>query len=230
MVKVMTRRLALVIVVCFAVLPVSSAYSARRINYSMRGVSFQQEDGWVAIKRDDGILFVWNVRELHFTLEIKGKDINPLNDPEHIFFNVDGMILQVQLALVSEFAPDAKERKLDDKAILAAHRDWESKFIAGLLGTKLKVESFNAKLSNSEVASLWQFDMPERMNADSKKQVYLTVVSNHYVLLLNTAATATISDEAARKFLLETIATLKISSTPIDVKKLSESIRAGSKP
>jgi hypothetical protein len=229
--RLMITGLALITGVSLAVLPVaSSTDSARRINYSTSGVSFQQEDGWVAIKGDDGILFAWNIRELHFTLEIKGKDIKPLNDPDHIFFTVDGMTLQIQVASIREFVPDAKEKKFDDRTILAAHRDWESKFIEGLLGTHLKVESFNAKPSNSRVASLWQFDMPQGMNADAKKQVYLTVVSNDYVLLLNSPATASTSDEAARKFLLDTMATLKISSTPIDVKKLAESIRAGSKP
>ena len=66
--------------------------------------------------------------------------------------------------------------------------------------------------------------------SDAKKQLYLTVVSKDYVLLLNGVATAAISEEVVRKFLLDTIATLKISPTPIAVKKLSESIRKGTGP
>ena len=199
--------------------------------YSAFDNSIEQEDGWSAIKTNEGILFVWNVRGLYFTLSIKGKEIKPLNDPEHIFFSVDGMVFQIQLAAIRDFAPDAKEKKLDDKSILAAHRDWEAKFVEGLLGgSKLKVRTFNAKLSSGSDACLWQFDMPEGMNAEAKKQVYLTVVSKDYVLLLNSVATATISDDEGRKFLLETIATLKISPAPIDVMKLSESIRKGVGP
>jgi hypothetical protein len=190
----------------------------------------EQEDGWVAIKTDEGVLFVWNVRGLYFTLSLKGKEIKPLNDPEHIFFSVDGLIFQVQLAAVRDFAPDAKTTKLDDRAILAAHRDWEAKFIEDLLKSKLKVQNFNAKLSSGSDASLWQYDMPEGMNAEAKKQIYLTVVSKDYVLLLNGVSTATISDEVVRKFLLDTIATLKISPTPVDLKKLSDSIRQGVAP
>lgn len=221
----------LVIFVLLTVGPaVSSVNLARGIVYSTANLSIQQEDGWVAIKTDEGVLFVWNVRGLYFTLSLNGKEIKPLNDPEHIFFSVDGMIFQIQLALIHDFAPDAKEKKLDDKSILAAHRDWESKFIEGLLGNKLKLQSFNAKLSTGGEASLWQFDMPEGMNAEAKKQIYLTVVSKDYVLLLNSVATATISEENARKFLLDTMSTVKISSTAIDVKKLSESIRKGVSP
>ncbi|MDQ6652410.1 MAG: hypothetical protein M3Y84_06675 [Acidobacteriota bacterium] len=227
----MPARLALVIAVLLAVPPVaSSANSARLINYSTPSVSFQQQDGWVAIKTDDGILFVWNIRELHFTLAIKGKDIKPLNDPDHIFFTVDGMALQIQVVSIREFAPDAKEKKFDDRTILAAHRDWEFKFIEGLLNSKLKLQTFNARVTNGGDASLWQFDMPKGIDAEAKTQLYLTVVREDYVVMLNSAATTTISEEAARKVLLDTIVTLKISPALIDVKKLSESISAGSKP
>ena len=191
--------------------------------------SLQDESPVNAIKTVDGYLLVWNRPNIHLTVLIKGKNIKPLNDTEHVFFNVDGMVFQLQLASVSEFAPDAKERQLDDKAILAAHRDWESKFLEGLLGSKLKLQSFNVKLSNAGEASLWQFDMPEGMNADTRKQLYLTVVRGNYVVLLNSTATATIPEETARKFLLDTMASLKISTTPIDVKKLSESIRKRSR-
>lgn len=226
--RIMTTRLALAVGLLFAVSPpVKPTDAWQLITYRALGVAFQQKDGWAAIKTDEGILFVWNVRELHFTLSIKGKEIKPLNDPDHIFFSVDGMVVQVQVASIAEFVADAKEKKLDDKAILAAHRDWETKFIEGLLGKTLKAQVFSARLSSGSDASLWQFDMPEGMNAEAKKQVYLTVVSKPYVLLLNCVATDTISEDVARKFLLDSIATLKISSTPIDVEKLSESIRKG---
>jgi hypothetical protein len=231
----MTKRFLLVAAVLLAITcpPLTRASSPdqnQAFTFSAVNIPLQQEDGWVAIKTNEGILFVWNVRGLYFTLTIKGKEIKPLEDPEHIFFNVDGMIFQVQLASIRDFAPDAKEKKLDDKSILAAHRDWESKFIEGLLGSKLTVRAFNAKLSSGSDASLWQFDMPAGMNAEAKKQVYLTIVSKDYVLLLNSVATATTSDDVARKFLLDTIATLKISPTPIDITKLSESIRNGVAP
>jgi hypothetical protein len=190
----------------------------------------QQEDGWVTIKLDEGLLFVWNVRGLYFTLTIKGKEVKALNDPDHIFFSVDDKIFQIQVAAISQFAPDAKEKKLDDKALLAAHRDWEAQYIEGILKIKLPVRSFNAKLSNGSDALMWQFDMPEGTNAEAKQQIYLTLVNKDYILLLNSVATATVSDELARKFLLETVATLKVSPSAIDVKALSQSIRAGTKP
>jgi hypothetical protein len=209
---------------------VSSVKAARAIDYSTRGVSFQQEDGWVAIKTDEGILFVWNVHELHFTFAVKGKEIKPLNDPDHIFFMVDGKALQIQVASMREFAPDAKEKKLDDRAILAAHRAWESKYIEDLLKSKLQLHTFNVKLSNGSDASLWQFDMPPGISEEAKTQFYVTVVREGYVVMLNCEATATISEETARKFLLDTMATLKLSPVAIDVQKLAESIRKGATP
>lgn len=189
-----------------------------------------EEEGWTAITTADGVLFVWNAHNLYFTLLLKGKEIKPFDDPEHIFFSVDGKVLQIQLSSIANFAPDAKEKKLSERAILAAHRDWESKFIGDMLHSSVRVQTFNAKLSNGKEATMWQFDMPEALRAEATKQLYLTLIQNDYVLMLNTEATASTADTEGRKFLLDTIATLKLSPTPIDVKKLSDSIRAGAKP
>ncbi|HEV7747494.1 MAG TPA: hypothetical protein VGO56_21025 [Pyrinomonadaceae bacterium] len=189
-------------------------------------VAQQPDDGWAVIKTADGALFVWNASGVYFSLALKGAEIKPLDDPEHIFLSVDGRVLQIQLAAIKNFAPDAKEKRLDDKAILAAHREWESKYIEQLVHSKLTLRTFNAKLSTGSDASMWQFDMPEGMNAAAQKQLYLTLVAKDYVLMLNSETGAAVSDADGRKFLLDTIATLKFSPTPIDVQKLSESIRS----
>ena len=225
----------------FIVEPVSARSATGTTNFTTRRhfrpnthasprASFQQTDGWALITTADGVLFVWNVHELHFTLAVKGKDIKRVNDPDHIFLNVDGKILQIQAVEIRDFAPDAKVKKLDDKAVLTAHRDWESKYIEGLLGNKLTLHSFSVNTSALGAASLWEFDMPEGMNAEVKMQSYVTVVRGDYVVMLNGEATNTISEAEVRKFLLDTFATLKISEVPFDVKKLSESIRAGRNP
>ena len=227
--KGMTGHLVLVVTVLFGVnAPLQRTDASQLIAPQVPAVSPQQGQGWTTIKTDDGILFVWNVRGLYFTLSVKGKEIKPLDDPDHIFFSVDGQVLQIQTAAINNFAPDAKEKKLEDKAILAAHRDWEAKYIEDLIHAKLAVRTFNTKLSNGSEALMWQFDMPEGMNTEAQKQLYLTLVAKDYVLMLNSEATATIPDADGRKFLLDTIATLKLSPTPIDVKKLAESISAGS--
>ena len=183
-----------------------------------------------AIKTADGYLLVWNRPDIHFSVLIKGKDIKPLNDSEHVFFQVDGMVFQIQLASIGEFAPEAKEKKLDDKTILAAHRDWESQYAEEMMRGKLKVESSSTKLSSGADALLWQYDMPEAMKVEAKKQVYLTVVSGDYVMVFNSVVTPKVSEEQARKLLQDTVATVKTSPDPIDVKKLSESVRKGVTP
>ena len=209
---------------------VQITYASKPIASQGPSTAPQQEDGWTTVKTNDGVLFVWNVRGLYFTLAIKGKEIKPLEDPDHIFFSVDGQVLQIQTTALSNFAADAKEKKLDDKAILVAHRDWETKFIEDLIHAKLAVRTFNTKLSNGSDALMWQFDMPAGMNDVAQKQLYLTLVARDYVLMLNSEATATFSDADGRKFLLDTIATLKLSPTPIDVKQLAESISKEVKP
>jgi hypothetical protein len=199
-----------------------------RVNKNPGG-PVQQDEGRAAIKTADGMLFVWNRPDIHFTVAIKGADVKPMGDPDHVFFNVDGKVLQIQIVQISEFAPDAKTKKLDDQSILAAHRDWESKYVEGLLNSQLVLQSSSTKVNGSD-ALAWQYDVPAAIRADTRKQLYLTLVSGDYVLLINSVATDTVSDEVARKFLLDTAATLKTSPTTIDVKKVAESIKAGGKP
>jgi hypothetical protein len=187
-----------------------------------------QEDGWTALKTDDGILFVWNRTGLSFTLSIKGREIRPM-DGENILFMVDGSVLQIQSLPISDFAPDARAKKLDDKSILSAHRDWESKYLeTELLHSKLTVQSTSEKLANGSQVLIWQFDLPERLQtSDAKKQLYVTVVAKDYIILLNGVVTATTSEATVRSFLLDKMSTLKVSPERIDVKKLQEAIRKG---
>jgi len=72
--------------------------------------------------------------------------------------------------------------------------------------------------------------MPAGISEEAKTQLYVTVVREGHVVMLNCEATATISEEAARKFLLDTMATLKLSPVAIDVQKLAEAIRKGATP
>jgi hypothetical protein len=191
----------------------------------------QQEDGISAVKTDEGLMLVWNQPDIHFTLEIKGKDVRPLNSAEHVFFNVDGMPFQVQSAAITEFMKDADRKKQDDKSILMAHRDWESQFIqSSLLDKKLNVQTVPQKLSNGGQALLWKFEMPampEVTNSTAKSQIYLTVVSGDKVILLNGVVEGAIAESAVEKFLLDTISTLKVSPKPIDLRELQETIRKG---
>jgi hypothetical protein len=191
-----------------------------------------QEDGWTAIKTDNGILFIWNRKDLSFTLSIKGNEIRPLDAGENIFFAVDGLVLQIQSLPIGNFAPDARIKKLDEKSILLAHRDWEAKFLENeLLHSKLTVQTSSEKLANGREALIWQFDLPEGFRTpDATKQMYLSVVARDYVVLLNGVVNATAPEATVRGFLLDKIATLKISPDRIDVKKLQEAIRKGDPP
>lgn len=191
----------------------------------------QQENGINAVKTVDGFVLVWNQPGVHFTLAVRGKDIRPLTSTEHVFFNVDGVIFQVQSVATSEFMKDAQKKKPDDKSILLAHWDWESQFIeSSLLGKKLKVQTAPQKLSNGSEALIWKFDMPEMpegAQSSAKSQIYLTVVSGDHVILLNGVVEGEISEDTVQKFLLDTVSTLKASPKPINLRELQESIRKG---
>jgi hypothetical protein len=194
---------------------------------AMSGVSARPQEGGInAIKTADGFVLVWNQPDVHFTLAIKGKDVHPLNSTEHVFFNVDGVVFQVQTVALSEFMEGAQKKRPDNSSILTAHRDWESRFIeSSLLGKKLNVRTSPQKLSDGSEALLWKFDMPEGMNSDAREQIYLTVVRGDHVILLNGVVEGATAESKVEKFLLDTIATLKVSPEPINLQELQESIR-----
>ena len=206
---------------------VSSANAA-----NVHRFSSTEEDKWTTIKTDAGILFVWNREGLHFTLAVKGNQIRHMESPDNILFTVDGRVFQIQSLPIGDFAPDARKNKLDDKSILLAHRDWESAFLQNeLLHSKITVRSSNEKLSGGADVLFWAYDLPDQFkNPDAKTQMYLSTVAKDYVILLNSVVSATGSEDSVRKFLLETIKTLKLSNDPFDVDKLQEAIRKGIEP
>jgi hypothetical protein len=223
-----TTRVSLLCAVLIATVAGTGLTSAKPIPPFAESLS-QQEDGWTAIKTDDGILFIWNRKDLSFTLSIKGNEIRPVDAGENIFFLVDGLLLQSQSLPISNFASDARKNKLDDKAILMAHRDWETKFLeTELLHSKITTQSSSVKSANGTEALLWQYDLPEGFrNPDARTQMYLSVVAKDYVILLNSVINSTASDTTVRSFLLDKISTLKVSQDRIDVKKMQEAIRKG---
>jgi len=193
---------------------------------------FAQEDGWTALKTEDGILFIWNWPNLGFTLSIKGSDIRPMDDKQNIFFVVDGMVLQIQSLPITNFAPDARKNKLDGKAILAAHRDWETRFLENeLLHQKIAVQSSLEKLTDGSEVLIWSYELPEGFrNPDAQKQVYATVIARDYLILLNGVVGEGGSEANVRQFLLRNLSTLKFSADRVDVKKVQEAIRKGGRP
>jgi hypothetical protein len=187
-------------------------------------VRADEEGDVAAIKTDYGYLLVWNRNDTHFTLEIKGKDVQPQNSTDIVFFNVDGKVLQVQSLPVSAFLKDAKERKQDAAMILKAHQAWEVQYLEESFGSKLKVESAAEKLSSGNVALYWTYDMPEGKSKTVKKQLYLTTLAKDRLLLLNSVVDETTTESAARQLLLDTAATWKLSSDKLDVEKLRRAI------
>src|SRR6267143_4140499 len=102
-------QLALLLGICSGSILTEPVKARSTLAHSLPRGSFQQEDVWALIKTEDGVLFVWNLHELHFTLTVKGKEIKQVNVPDRIFLAVDGKTLQIQAAQISNFAPNARE-------------------------------------------------------------------------------------------------------------------------
>lgn len=191
----------------------------------------QTDDGIAAIKAPDGYVLVWNQPGSHFTLTIKGKDVQT-ESREYVLFKVDQMFFQVQAVAIRKFMKETAKGKAEETAILMAHRDWESDYLQNTLKKKFTVQTVVKKLRDGRDALLWRYDMPElppEMHSTAKAQVYLSVVCGNHVILLNSAVEGLKTEAMAQALLLDTIATLQTSVTPIDVQEVRKTI-LGEKP
>jgi hypothetical protein len=191
------------------------------------GVEARQDDEITAVKTEDGVLLVWNRPNDYFTIEIRGREIRPLDSSGHVFFNVDGIVLQVQSVAVSEFLKDAGKAGESPQSMLAVHRDWETRFIESSLSRKLKVRSSAVKLKEGGEALFWKYDIPKGVGSDASQQLYLSAVNGRSVLLLNGVVTGKHKEEAVRRLLVNTMETLRKSPKPFDLQELQESLRRG---
>ena len=191
------------------------------------GSIFAQEEQSGMVKSANGILVVWNEPGNCFTIEIKGKNILP--GKQQMMFQVDGRFFQIQTVEKKAFRKNLNEKTLDDKAILAAHRDWEREYISGVIKRELKVESGWLKLPGGEDILAWNYDMPKVADSQTAiKQLYLAVVKRDHVLLLNTALENVGEEQQAKDLLLQTLSTLKSSDKPLSLRKASEQIKKDS--
>ena len=182
----------------------------------------QEEKAIASIQTPTGAILVWNETGNYFTLEITGKSVRPNNSTGDVFFNVDGMVLQVQVAAFSQIFKGSSGKGQTAESILLAHKDWESEYAEGILGKKIKVQSSPLKLKNGNDALFWTYDMPEGVKAESKKQLFLTMVNNDSVIVLNSVVIGSTKEEDIKQLLTRTLETIKLSPEPFNVEKLRE--------
>lgn len=190
---------------------------------TVAAVASQQADQVVALKSEAGVLLVWNEPGNHFTVELRGDEIEPLPESGHVFFRVEGVVVQVGAIGVDEFAHGAGGRPIPE--ILAAHRDWEARYIGGRLGAQIVIQSSEVDLGPIGKGLLWGYDMPPGLDAEAKKQIYLTVLNKRHVLYFNGVVTAAAAEGRVTKLLMTVASSLRVSRDRVDVKKPRKKLR-----
>lgn len=180
------------------------------------------QDSTTLLKTDAGILWVHNGGQTNFTIEIKGNDIQPLQ--EFPFISVDKRPMQVHVLAIDEFYQAKPQSQANSSAILQAHQNWEAEHHSKLLSTKLKVEA-EALLVNGREALFWSYQMPAAHQSDFQAQLFLTIVIGNDLLLLNTPAKTNEPLNTSRTFLLDTLKTIKVSKTIFNIQTLQEEFR-----
>lgn len=186
-------------------------------------ISAQQNKtyGKVSIKTAYGYLFISNSSEKSFTLEIRGKDIEVVNEGNNRIFYVDEKLLNIVQADTKNFV--SANEKLTEEAILEKHKMWESEFRSQAFKKKLELTTEPVTIRDFK-AMFWGYRRP-LANEEYDRDYLLTKLVGKEVLALNTSLYIGEKLPDYQKFLVETLATLKVSSEPFDVQKLTEEFR-----
>lgn len=186
--------------------------------------AFAQQEQSGLVKTAKGYLIVWNEPGNYFTMEVRGDKILPSARPRMLM--VDGRFFEIQTTKKEQFL-NPNDKTLDDKAVLAAHRDWERDYASGLLKAELKVESEWLKLPTGQDALGWSYKMPKGPQSGTvKKQFYLTLVNREHVIVLNSALEGG-EEKDTKQLLLQTMLTLKPTDKPLNIQKAAEQVKKG---
>ena len=208
-------KLPIVFLLCLALaVPVSAASMGR-----------QTPDAAVLVlKSQQGFVLLYNQGKLHFTMEFVGREWVPV-DSEQMFFKVDGRVLQLQVAKLTDFLPGSEKTKFKDTEILEKHRAWEQEFLGGLLKAKLNVTSGKVTTKGDREGLLWHFPIPDGMNQQVNQQVFLTSVVGEQVLVLNAGVEKNDTVTSVSRYLTDCLSSLRVSDKSIDTKTVQEEIR-----
>jgi hypothetical protein len=182
----------------------------------------QQPESSGLIKTAEGFLVVWNEPGNYYTIELKAKEIQALQNP--LWFKLDGKFFQMLAAGKREFLKD--EKTADDKAVLIAHEKWESDYLMGLIGRKFDVKSSWTKLANGHDALMWSYDMPKIDERQTVlRQLYLTTIKGDHVFGLNVPVEPGDDEKRLWQLLTDTIDTLKPSDRPLKLEDASRMVK-----
>src|SRR5439155_21421467 len=98
-----------------------------------------------------------------------------------------------------------------------AHKDWESHYAESALGEQLKVQSIGQKSVDGRESLYWKFDTPKNFSGPGKTRLFLTTMNGEYVIVLTCVIMSSDEESRVRQFLLDTLATLRVSAEPFDI-------------
>ncbi len=177
--------------------------------------------GKLSIKTAYGYLFISNTSEKSFTLEIRGKEIEIINEGNNRMFVVDEKLLHIVQADTKAFI--SANEKLSEEESLEKHKVWESEYRSQAFKTKLELKMEKVTVKDFKTM-FWGYTRP-LANEEYDRDYLLTKIIGKDVLALNTSIYIGEKVSDYQKFLVDTLSTLKISDEPFDVQKLTEEFR-----
>lgn len=176
-----------------------------------------------AIKTDKGILFVHNGEKKSFTVEIVGKKVKTVRNPNPLF-TVDGNSLRILNLPFTNFTYNPEGKTHEE--LLELHKIWESDYLSKeFFKAKLTIETRKMNFGKTK-AIFWNFKRPS-VNQEFDADYFLTTIIGDHLIGFVLASGTKMKKAQAQTFLGSLMKSLKISDKPYDIDKLSEQFRKG---
>lgn len=160
-----------------------------------------------------GAVVVWNEAPAHFTVELPGTHFGRAEQLQGASFVVDGRMVQVFTVRIDYFARESS--CWSDP--LRCYEDWEVAYRRSKMGAGIGARELASPASGFFA---WEVDVPPELTNSSPssvtKQVYVTRVVEHVVLVLSCSVTKAEPAGSGEAYLADLARSLRVSKTPID--------------
>ncbi len=184
-----------------------------------------------SIKSNKGFIQVFNQKESFYQTHIKGNRVNAIDDPRHIIYAVDGMLLRL-FDIPTDSIFTTKEQALSIEEQLRTYVAKEAKLLS--LETEFPIEPVieMGQTSSNTPYIHWYFVSPESKKEEQKprtpqKEHYISIICNKQLLNYYSIVTNSDEPEQVTKMLKRIANSTEIAAERIDLNTIVKQLKNG---
>jgi hypothetical protein len=133
----------------------------------------------------------------------------------HYFMNVDGKLMQLMTAPLSDFLTREEIAARSDSTMLQKHMKFELANFEKIMNAPLNPDHKLRLLSKGRLALIWSFKMPKRLDNVSEQLFFSTITKNH-VLILNGIISNKSDYKELSRIMEKAFKSLTLKNKPVD--------------